>query len=411
MNTRRSLIPIIISALFTSSCGIKLIFPTPMPELSAPPVEGEGSAPPLDASAEEILIESMTPAGVCSVKKEIEKLDCYNFDGDLISSIQVPGIASTNPQGLHLAGSASSGTAMPVAYSSWSPEQSLIKSENGTVLNLRRTNSFYAMVGVPEEPILVFSDVVFENSIPNSYLYSDALINLGSSEPFFEMKDPKMQMVLMPVAVEAEGSRAGKVWFTHSAWEFSGEERIFPTNSGLFIFDIKNGQNIQALGAERSFQGLSPDRSLAGSTSIDLKGDHSMQVIDLLTGRKIEFPLDPASDRGAGYTVFSIDSKYAAWVESSGSLVAGPSEFKTRIRIGNIETGAVIQELDSSSALKALNWEWISFMRPVGWLDSQTLIVEVHAGDPKIAALIKFDVFNGNIKLLAEGSFAGFSYP
>lgn len=46
-----------------------------------------------------------------------------------------------------------------------------------------------------------------------------------------------------------------------------------------------------------------------------------------------------------------------------------------------------------------------------GWLDSRTLIIEVHEGNPKIAALIKFDVYDGNIQLLCEGSFAGFSYP
>jgi len=224
------------------------------------------------------------------------------------------------------------------------------------------------MAGVAEEPILAFSDMVLENSIPHSYLFADSLSTLGSSKPFFEMIDAKMQMVLMPIAVEASGSQAGKVWFTNSAWELSGEERLFPTNSGLYIFDLETDQNIQALGAERNFQGLSPDRSYAGSTSIDLKGDHSMRVTNLLTGRIIEFPLDPASNRGAGYTVFSIDGFYAAWVESSGSLNSGPPEFTTRIRIGNIETGAVIRELDSSFASETLNWEWISLMRPEdGW--------------------------------------------
>jgi len=132
----------IIYALFLSSCSIKLIYPTPLPELSAPPVEGESSAPPLETSAEEILIDSITPAGVCAVKKDIETLDCYNSDGELISSIKIPGIASTDPQGLHLAGPASSGIALPVVYSSWSPEQSIIKSENGTVLNLKKPTHF-----------------------------------------------------------------------------------------------------------------------------------------------------------------------------------------------------------------------------------------------------------------------------
>ena len=286
-----------------------------------------------------------------------------------------------------------------------------MKSENGTAMPLRQTNSFLVMAGVPEEPILAFSDVVFEDNIPHSFLYAGSLSTLGNSDPFFEMVDANMGRVLMPVAVEAAGSQAGKVWYTHSAWEISGEDRVFPINSGLFIFDLKTGQNSEALGADRNFQGLSPDRTQAGSISIDLKGDHSMRVTNLITDRVTNFPLDPISDRGAGYTVFSIDGIYAAWVESGGSLIEGPPDFTTRIRIGNIDTGAVIQELDAIAASKILDWEWVSFMKPVGWLDSQTLIIEIHEGNPKVAALIKFDILDGNMQLLCEGSFAGFSYP
>lgn len=411
MNTRQTLKIIIVSAFLISSCNIKLDYPAPTSEFSAPPVEGDSSAPPLETSADEILINTITPTGVCVVKKEMAVLDCYNIDGELTSSIQVPGIGSTDPQRLHLAGAANSGTALPVVYSSWIPEQSLVKSENGTVLPLRKTNSFFAMAGVPEKPILAFSDVVFEDNIPHSFLYDASLPNLSSSEPFFEMIDAKMGMVLLPVAVEAAASQAGKVWYTHSAWELSGEDRIFPINSGLYVFDLKTGQNSKALGTERNFQGLSPDKIQAGSISIDLNGDHSMRVTNLQTGRMINFPLDPTSDRGAGYAVFSFDGKHAAWVESGGSLIAGPSEFKTRIKVGNIETGEVIQELDSSAASKKLDWEWVSFMKPVGWLSEQTMIIEIRAGDPKIAALIKYDISDGSLQLLCEGSFAGFSYP
>ena len=411
MNTKQALKIIIGCALFLSSCNIKLILSAPTPEFSAPPVEGDNSAPPLESSADEIFITSITPTGVCTVNKEMAVLDCYNINGELVSSIQVPGIGSADPQGIHIAGAAASGKVPPVVYSSWIPEQSLIESENGTALPIKRTNSFFAMTGVPEEPILAFSDVIFEGTIPHSYLYAGSLSTLGNLDPFFEMIDPKMEMVLVPVAVEGVGSQVGKVWYTHSAWEISGEDRVFPINSGLYVFDLENGQNSQALGADRNFQGLSPDRTQVGSISIDLKGDHSMRISNLLTNRITNFQLAPTSDRGAGYTVFSIDGIYAAWVESGGSLIEGPPDFTTRIRIGEIETGAVIQDLDSIEASKVLDWEWVSFMKPVGWLDSQTLIIEIREGDPKISALIKFDILDRNMQLLCEGSFAGFSYP
>jgi len=410
MNTKHILKIIIGSALSLSSCNIKFILPSPTPELSAPPVEGESSAPLLESSADEILINLITPSGVCTVKKDTEILECFNIDGELISSIQVPGIGSADPQGLHLAGVANSGTALPVVYYSWIPEQSLMISENRTVIPLRKTRTFLAMSGVPEEPILAFSEMVIKDNIPHSYLYVGSLKKLETSDPFIEMSDTKMGMVLMPVAVEAGASQAGKVWFTHSAWEISGEDRIFPINSGLYVFDLKSGTNSEALSVDRNFQGLSPDRTQAGSISFDLKGDHSMRVTNLLTSQMVNFPLDPISDRGAGNVVFSIDSEFAAWVESSGSISNGPPEFKINIRIGNIETGAVVQELDSSTASKILGWEWVSYMRPMGWLDSKTLIIEIHEGNPKASVLVKYDVSDGSLQLLCEGVFSGFSY-
>lgn len=411
MNTKNTLKIIISTSLFFSSCNNRLIYPASTPEFSAPPVEGDSIAPSLKTSVDEILNDSITPTEVCVKNGDIEVLECYNIDGELISSVQVPGIGSADPQGLYLAGAAGSGIVPPVVYFSWDPEQSLLKSENGTALPLRKTNSFLAMAGVPEEPVLAFSDMVFEDNIPHSYLYAGSLQALGNSNPFFEILDTKMEMVLMPVAVEAVGSQAGKVWYTHSAWEISGEERVFPINRGLYVFDLVTGQNSQLLGAERNFQGLSPDKAQAGSISIDFKGDHSMRVTNLLSGRVTNFPLDPTNDRGAGYAVFSIDGTYTAWVETGGSLIAGPPDFMTRIRIGNIEKGTVIQELESSWASKVLGWDWVSFMRPVGWLNAQTLIIEVNEGNLKTAALIKYDISDESLQLLCMGSFASFSYP
>ena len=214
----------------------------------------------------------------------------------------------------------------------------------------------------------------------------------------------------MPIAVEAAGSQAGKVWYTHSAWEISGEDRAFPINSGLYVFDLKTGQVSQALGAERNFQGLSPDKSQAGSISLDIKGDHFMRVTDLLTGQTTIFPLDPTSSRGAGYAVFSIDGKYAAWLEASGSLLAEPPNFQVLIRIGDIENGSLDQKIDPSAVSQVLNWKKVSFIRPVGWLNPQVLVIEVHGNEPNTKALIKYDISIGNLQILCQGSFAGFSY-
>jgi hypothetical protein len=412
MKKSQALKALIVPALFLSSCNISLINPTPAPELSAPPVEGETSAPPLETSAEEIIMENFTPTGVCVMYKDKEVLDCFDVDGKLIFTLQVPGIGSLDSQGLHIAGPLEPGMIPPpVVYHSWEPEQALLQSENGNTTSLRKTNSFLAISGAAGEPVLAFSDVTFENKIPHSYIYSGTLPTLGSANAFFDMKDAATGMALMPVAVEAAGKQARKVWYTHTAWEITGADRVYPINSGLYVYDLETGQNTQVLGAERNFQGLSPDKTQVGSISFNIKDDHSMRVTNLLTGHMVNFPLNPASDRGAGYAVFSIDGKYAAWLEASGSMIAEPPDFQSRIKIGDIESGAVVNEMDSSTISQILGWDRISFMRPIGWLNAQILVLEVHGIDRNIAAVIKYDISTGNQQQICECSFAGFSYP
>jgi hypothetical protein len=173
---------------------------------------------------------------------------------------------------------------------------------------------------------------------------------------------------------------------------------------------LETNQKSQLLGLDRNFQGLSPDKTYAGSIGFDPEGDHVLRVTNTLTDHIIDFPLHPASNRGAGDAVFSIDGKYAAWLEASGSMIAEPTDFQSRIRIGDIKTGAVIQEMDSLTAAQALDWEHISFMQPIGWLNSKTLVIEIHGSEPNSSILIKFDMLDGSQKLLCKGSFVGFSY-
>lgn len=382
------------------------------PELSAPPVEGESSAPPLESSVEGIIIKKNTPTGVCVKGSANDILACFDINGQPFASLQVPGIGSLDPQGMHIAGSLTTGAAAPpVVYRSWEPEQALLVSATGNPTTLRKTNSFLALAGAAGQPVLAFSEVVYDGIAPHSYLYTGTLETLGSAVTFYDLKDDLTGMALMPVAVETGGGQAQKVWYTYTAWGIGGADLVYPINRGLYVFDLATGQNLQALDAERNFQGLSPDNSLAGSISFDFKGDHSLRVTNLVTGQMINFPLNPSSDRGAGYAVFSIDGKYAAWLEASGSMIAEPPNFQTRVRVGEIATGAVVHEVDTDLIAQTLSWEWVSFMKPVGWLDVQNLIIEARGSDWETASLVKYNLESGSLTDLCQGSFAGFAYP
>ena len=403
---------LIFTGLLVSGCGVNQITATATTELSAPPVESESSAPPLETSAEEIIIEKKAPSGVCAKDAANDILACFDVNGQPLATLQVTGIGSSDPQGMHIAGALTTGAAIPPAvYRSWEPEQALLVSANGITTTLRKTNAFLALAGAAGQPVLAFSEVTYEENASHSYLFAGTLQALGSTAAFYDLKDDQTGMALMPVAVEAVGEEAQKVWYTNTAWGIGGADLIYPINRGLYVFDLATGQNMQALDTERNFQGISPDNTMAGSISFDFKGDHSMRVTNLVTSQMVNFPLNPSSGRGAGYAVFSIDGKYAAWLEASGSMIAEPPNFQTRIRVGDIEIGEVVYEVDLTMAAQALGWERASFMKPVGWLDTQTLVIEARGNDRDTASLVKYELASGSLTLLCQGSFAGFAYP
>jgi hypothetical protein len=388
----------ILIAVMVSGCGVHLINANPNPKLSAQPIKGESNAPLLETSAEEIAIIKNTPSGVCVKDAAIDSLSCFDIGGQLLATLQVPGIGSSDPQGIHLAGALTTVAAIPpVIYRSWEPEQALMVSTNGIASTLRKTNTFLALAGAAGKPVLAFSEVAYDGNTPHSFIFAGNPDILGAALAFYDLKDEMTGMALIPVAVEAVGNRAQKVWYTHTAWGIGGTDIIFPINRGLYVFDLGNDQNMQVLEIERNFQGISPDNTLAGSIIFDFKGDHSMQVTNLISGQVVNFPLNPSSDRGAGYAVFSIDGQYASWLEASGSMIVELPVFQTRVRVGDIATGEVVYEVDSTMAAQALDWERASFIKPVGWLDAQTLVIEARGIDWETASLIKYDLRSGSL--------------
>jgi hypothetical protein len=402
---------LIILAFLVSGCGVNFITATSTPELSAPPVEGEKIAPPLEASAEEIVINKNTPSGVCTFDIANENLICFNTTGKQFTALQVPGIGDANSREVHIAGSLISGALPPaVVYRIVKPEQELITNANGSKTVLRKTSTFIGLVGANGEPGLAFSEMTFDGAIPHSFLYTGTLGTLSQVTAFYDLKDELTGMVLEPVGVDAAGGGPNKVWYTRTAWGIGGADMIYQINRGLYVYDLATNQNMQALDAERNFQGISTDHSLAGSISFDIKGDHSLQVNNLTNGKTANFPLNPSSDRGAGYSVFSVDGKYAAWLEASGSTVAEPPNFTTRVRIGEIASETIIQEIDSKKTAQILGWKEVYFMKPVGWLNSKTVVIEARGTDWSIASLLKYDIGSANLTVLCQGIFAGFTY-
>jgi len=407
LSQRRLAIAVTLFSISLAACGISISANTDKAQL-APPVEqqaeDEALAPTLEAASQ----PDGLPGGVLVDPKTGESLHVYNTNGQFEYELKTPGLGSDSAQKAHLAGSGSNAA---LIYHSWDPQQALQVIQQGSISTLRNTYTFFGMAGALGQSALAFTEVVLDGNAPHSYLYVGNLDTLASTGPFYDLNDERMQMALLPVAVDATADQPQTVWYTHTAWGIGGVDLIFPISRGLYAYDLGNHQAVQALDPQRNFQGISPDMRYAGSTTFDAQADQSMTVTDILSGQQTVFPLHADSDRGAGYAVFSPDSQLAAWLEAGGSFAAEPGTYHSVVRIGEVNNGSVDYDIEDNSVAQALGITRIAFMKPVGWLDNQTLLIETRTTDWGQVVLVRANLVNGTLAYFCDGAFTGFVYP
>ena len=339
-------------------------------------------------------------------------LTYLDTDGQILSEIRTPGIGYVDLDSVAIIGAIIPGQPLPpIIYRSWEPEQALMVNTNGQISTYRLTNSFLSLKAAPGQPAIIFSEVMYSpENFPHSFLYAANSTNSGNVESFYDLIDEPTYMALMPAGIEAINGEPQGVWHTKTAWGIGGADLIFPITRGLYFFDLTNGENLQYIDPDRSFQGISPDLSHAGTVDFDIAGDRAMTVVNLTSSQKTSFALDSTSDRGAGFAVFSPNNQFAAWLEASGSMISEPSNFHTRVRIGDIKNGGVVRDLLDTSAAQAIHGDQVAFMRPAGWLNNETLLVEVRDQDWETVSLLRYNVLSGELSIFSSGSFAGFGY-
>ena len=400
-------IAVILFSISLAACGTSFSADD-AEDQTAPPVEQQADIAAQAPTLEAVPQPDGLPNGVLVDPQTENSLMVYNTNGQFEYALDTPGLGSYSAQKTHLAGS---GWSAPLVYHSWNPDQVLRVNNQGSLSTLRSTDAFFGMAGAKGQPAMAFSEVVIDGNAPHSYLYAGNLDTIGTTGPFYDLKDETMQMALLPVAVDAAAGQPQTVWYTHSAWGIGGVDLIFPINRGLYTYDLADNQASQALDPERNYQGISPDLRYAGSTAFDAQADQSMTVTGIFSGQETVFPLRPDSERGSGYAVFSPDSQLAAWLEAGGSFAAEPSSYHSVVRIGEVSNGAVDYNVEDSNVAQALNLAQITYMEPVGWLDNQTLLIETRTTDWGNVVLVRANLADGTLAYFCDGSFAGFTYP
>jgi hypothetical protein len=389
--------------------------PTPeSTQTPVPPTLEPSPVPPtptLEPSATQPAVSPYAPVGFVADSHDGVGLTFFNLDGSLINELIAPGLSEYDSQRVHIAGPwQGDPSTVPVVYFSTEGPSA---GDSIDWLRIVAGNSnpvwvsapqFFSMAGASGQPVLAYSTLDFEDNQPRSRLYAGSLQTLPGASPLFVIADPDGYMV-RPLAVDAEAGNLKGVWYTMAAWGIGGDI-VFEPRKGLKYLDMSSGMVTEILNRNMAAWDVSPDRSWVAYSTIS----GPVSILNRQTGDTFTFPLLPDSNRGAGNACISPDGRYVAWMEGSGWTMAENPDFHASIRIGTT-AGIHLTDIPQTAFDNVASSEKVSWVQPVGWLDGQTLIVQVRFQDWSNAALLRVHFDGSNPLYLAAGTFVAFLYP
>ena len=351
---------------------------------------------------------SNLPVGLATARDQT--VTFYDLNGTQITQVDLPQFTFPQRDRIHIAGTMpASGVTVPLLYFSLDNGESLnFRDGNGQIFALVNGSSFLGMAGVSGQPIVAFSQIEYLDAALRSKLYAGSIQTLPSAAPVSVIDDPE-SWTIKPLLLEAENGTPSKIWYTRIAYGIGGDI-VFEPRKGLFTLELASRQTNTILDNNLSPWDVSADKSwFAYSANETL--DNSMCIKNIHTGADMCYPALPASEpRGAGNAFFSPDTQYVAWMEGDGWQMAETPDFKTTVRLGQID-GTVVADLPMKGFENAAGIGSISRAEPVEWLDNQSVIVQVRGQEWSQAALLRYNVVSQETSYLAPGEFVGLVYP
>jgi len=351
------------------------------------------------------------PKGVFINTNDGIGLTYVNLQGQSITELKTPGISLPDPHYVHIAGSIPPGPIqVPLVYFAYQPEAALMVSANNQIELLMKSMYFNGLTGAEGSPVIAFTLLNPKENGLESKLFVSTLKNIPQAAAVFTQIDSQNSLSIVPIAVDAKGDKINGVWFTKRPWGIGGDI-VFDPFGGLFYYDYAKREVREILDIKQDFQGLALDRSLAASVDNANPGQGFIKVLNIKTSNTTSVSLDPTSDRGGGYVEFSPDNRFMAWMEASGFQLSETPNFHCRIRVAQMGgTPGPVRDVTDTTLADALGYAQVSRLKPVGWLDNQTALIEVRQESWEKASLVKLDVVTGKLSEFSQGSFVGFGY-
>lgn len=295
--------------------------------------------------------------------------------------------------------------AAPLVYFDWE-QRALMLDQDGSASKLVDAPHFVGLAVAVGQPALAYSSIEYtdDGAKTTSHLYAGTPQTLASAAPVLSVTDTE-SYAIVPLVVRGDVGRPVAVWYT---WEPQGigGDIVFTPRSGLYYLDLVSGINHEILSRSVNPSAVSPDQAwMAFTTAVA----SPLSIRDLTTGREFTFPLRGDSERGAGSAFFAPDSQHVAWMEAGGTLMADPPTFHVTFRIATT-AGQLVAEVSGETAIDFAGLgDQVVNVKPMGWLDSQTLILQVYSTDK--SSLLRVNLDGSGLDHLALGRLTELLYP
>jgi hypothetical protein len=402
----KRLIPtLLVLLLAVLACSIPIL-PTEPPIVTEPPVsEPPVTEPPVTEPP--ILIEPplpsvLVPSGFV-VTPNTTDIQFYSADGFSTGSL-TPGVPSyTGFSFLHVAGGTSGGVPL-VIYFNWRESAQIIQHLGGVETVLVVNPDFNRMRGAEASNYFAYTTATYSDAGLRTQLFVGTPATIGGAPPVIDETVTDGQG-LKPLALRMEGGVATGVWTTGCMYGIGGDLVFDPCNRVSFI-DLGTGVRTELVGDGFNPSELSPDHTWVAYAQPG--GGMPLIIRNLETGENYSFPAWALNDRGSGDGVFSPDSQTVAWMEGSGYRMDTPFTFRSMVRVGT--TGGVLVGDFPADYFNTTAGFTVVWAEPVGWLDNDSVLIQVADMDWTNHCVIRLDL-PGTLIYLANGIFVGLTYP
>ena len=400
----------IVSATLTAQAPLPPGATEPPPTVPPPP-----ACLPLHPGAQSLSLPGAIAAG------NAETITFYNFQGGAIALRPATGITWMSENQVHLAGNLSQGVNnFPIVYYSLQNGGTLKSNVNNVITDLASAPNLMAIKGTEGNPYLSFATIDMISGSVNQ-VYAGSLAELPAMQPRMTWKPPQQGgpgNAIQPLAIRYEAGQAQGLWFTYTMYGIGNIN--FPPYRGLSYLDLGNNQATEFIAPTLALGGMSPDQTLVASATGGGGSPwitNGFSIRNLVTCQEIAISLNPASNLGAGYMVFSPDNQFVAWMEASG-----PSNMEAGFRLRVARTdGTSVFDAPAANLSGFLGGEAVSFPRPVGWASNHLLLLEIYSETLNHSVLVIWapdpaqpldPALGANQSVpIADGTFVGFVYP